>query len=82
MEKTPEMPDVEDSRDDGVGRAFRMMVGHELDAARQFDPYVTYGPDLDGSPTTIASRAEGGNAGNAGNGFQSMSSGRTDLKRT
>src|SRR6266567_763024 len=40
---------------------------------------VTYspGPGCVGSPTSTASRASGGNAGN---GFQSMSSGRIDLK--
>jgi hypothetical protein len=40
---------------------------------------MTYGPGSERSPTTTASRADGGNAGN---GFQSMSSGRTDLKRS
>src|SRR5208282_5719976 len=38
---------------------------------------MTYGPGFEGSPTTTASRTDGGNAGN---GFQSISSGRTDLK--
>ena len=38
---------------------------------------IVYGPGFVGSPTSTARRAGGGNAGN---GFQSMSSGRTDLK--
>src|SRR5579863_6283284 len=38
---------------------------------------IRYGAGLDGSPTTTARRTDGGNAGN---GFQSMSSGRTDRK--
>jgi len=38
---------------------------------------TTYGPGWDVSPTTTARRAEGGNDGN---GSQSISSGRTDLK--
>src|SRR5208337_2232863 len=38
---------------------------------------MTYRPGFEGSPTTTASRTDGGKAGK---GFQSISSGRTDRK--
>jgi hypothetical protein len=60
--------DVENAGHDGVDPVLPVPVRHQLDAGWHFDP---------DHATTTARRTEGGNAGN---GFQSMSSGRTDLK--
>jgi len=63
--------DVENARQDRVDTILRVPVRHEFHAGRHFDPYRVR------ARRRGLRRTEGGNAGN---GFQSISSGRIDLK--
>ena len=74
--KLAPQPDGENTGYDRVDAVFRVLVRHQLDARGHLDP-DDVGPGSEGSPTRIAKRADGGKAGK---GFQSISSGRTDLK--
>ena len=68
--------EIKDAGNHGVDSILRVLVRHQLRAVGRFDPdCVRTGSK--GRPTTTASRTEGGNAGN---GFQSISSGRKVLK--
>jgi hypothetical protein len=69
-------PDAKDARHDRVDAVLRMLVRHQLDPVGTLT-LMTYGLGAEGSPTTIARRTDGGDAGEV---FQSTSSGRTELK--
>ena len=72
IEGLPE-PDVKNARHDRVDAIFWMLVRHQFRAVGHLDPDHV----RTGFRGTTARRAPGGNAGN---GFQSISSGRITLK--
>src|ERR1700751_4801335 len=75
IEGLPE-PDVKNARHDRVDAIFWMLVRHQFRAVGHLDPDHVR-PGSVGWPTRTARQAPGGNAGN---GFQSISSGRITLK--
>src|SRR5262245_25627216 len=69
-------PDVKNAGDDCIDSVLRVSVWHELHAGWHLDP-DTIGAGLGG---LTHDDGQSGRWGNPGKGFQSISSGRTDLK--